>query len=293
MSTTKKLTLHCAIVVYNSIAEKTETFQRIAAVEQEPCKVLILDNSDDVQYAEVNERHSRDKSYAYISMNGNMGLSKAYNAALDYLVQSALEDDLVIWFDDDSLVSDDYFSVLRKSATDNEAVDIFAPVIQGQDGRFYSPNEAHLIKNKQLKEPGDCISNKRFNAINSCTAVRMRCYKEYRYDEKIFLDQVDHAFFEDQRAMGRLFYKLPTIVHHDFSLKTKKSCSDECFKRYEIMIPDFIRYCQRRPGRVVLGMLKILGWGFREARTYKDPSFIRRCVSLGLKEAKGSSCKSR
>jgi GT2 family glycosyltransferase len=127
----------------------------------------------------------------YLNMGGNVGLSKAYNRVLDKLKG---KNGIIIWFDDDTNITQEYFDELAKNADKRNDIDIFAPIICGQDGKFYSPNEARFFKNKQLKNENDELNMKKFNAINSCTAVRLRVYENYRYNEKIFLDQVDHIF---------------------------------------------------------------------------------------------------
>lgn len=81
-------------------------------------------------------------------MNGNAGLSKAYNRALDYLKD---EDGIVIWFDDDTNVTQEYFDALELNAKEFKDSDIFVPVIQGQDGKYWSPNEARFLRIDKLK----------------------------------------------------------------------------------------------------------------------------------------------
>ena len=66
-------------------------FRRAAANSVD---IIVVDNSTkDFN----NEKETKANNWTYLSMNGNAGLSKAYNRALDYLKD---EDGIVIWFDD-------------------------------------------------------------------------------------------------------------------------------------------------------------------------------------------------
>ena len=75
--------------------------------------------------------------------------------------------------------------------------DVFVPVIYGQNGVIYSPNEVGWLKGKYISSPEQKIPQNKFNAINSCLAVRLRVYKEYMYDENLFMDCVDTISFSD------------------------------------------------------------------------------------------------
>lgn len=271
---------YAVVVLYNRSVSDSITCKNLLTVKRHNINVIIADNST-VQTNNITQ--CLQNKWMYISMNGNVGLSKAYNKVLDTLNE---QDGVVIWFDDDTNISQEYFDQLDIYLGKFQETDIFAPVIYGQDGKIYSPNEARFFKNKQLKKPVDPLNLKRFNAINSCTAVRLSVYENYRYDERIFLDQVDHNFFEDQRNLGRKFCKLDVVIHHNFSLKSKQDDPEKVWSRYEIMIPDFMMFCSKSKKRLILGMVKVLGWGIRECLTYKDFRFFWRCFRCGIKSFK-------
>ena len=216
-------------------------------------------------------------------MQGNSGLSKAYNKVLDYLKE---QDGIVIWFDDDTDITQEYFDMLDKEAKIKKEVSIFVPIIRGQDGKYWSPNRARFFKNKQLNDIKNEIDDKVFNAINSCTAVRLNIYKDYRYDEKLFLDQVDHNFFYDMRKNNVKFCKMETIINHNFSMKNTLTSIENLKKRYEIMIPDFLVYSSKTKPMLILGMIKVCGWGVREAKKYKDYKFILWSMKIGIQSIK-------
>ena len=259
---------YAVVVLYNTFVQDSVTINNLRKIEFHHINILVLDNST----RDINNEDETTKSgWTYISMHGNAGLSKAYNRALDYLKNKG---GIVIWFDDDTNVTQEYFDELEKCACEYLNSDIFVPVIQGQDGRFWSPNEARFFKNKQLKSANQTIPNDKINAINSCTAVRLSVYRDYRYDERLFLDQVDHNFFADQRALQRKVHILNIIIHHNFSTKSKMKSIDSLKARYKIMIPDFLTYCSKEKCKYYLGLVKVAGWGVREGIKYRNLGFF-------------------
>lgn len=265
------------VVIYNENIKNSLTCNNIMEINDHNIRVIVVDNSTkDMKNKDICIKHR----WTYISMHGNAGLSKAYNRVLDEIRGN---DGILVWFDDDTNITQEYFDELSKVAMNSPQIDIFAPIIYGQDQRIWSPNEARFFKNKQLSKPNDTLDYKKFNAINSCTAVRMRVYKDYRYNEKLFLDQVDHDFFEDQRNLGRQFYKMNTIIKHNFSLKSKMKSIDHVKARYEIMIPDFLVFCSKKKSRLFLGMVKVMAWGVRESIRYKSMEMFLWCNKEAIK----------
>lgn len=267
---------YTVVVIYNKAVSQSPTCGNLKKIIGHNITVIIADNSTKDM---GNSSLCKNEGWIYIPMGGNIGLSRAYNKVLDFLREY---DGIVIWFDDDTNVTQAYFDTLALAVAQKPEIDIFAPVIMGQNGKIYSPNEARFFKNKQLKSPYGKLQTKKFNAINSCTAIRLPVFKDYRYDQRIFLDQVDHSFFEDQRKLQRAFYKLDVIIKHNFSLKSKQSTPQICWKRYEIMIPDYLVFCSKSKARLFLGLIKVGGWGIRESIRYKYPKFIFWCLRKAM-----------
>ncbi|HFI0501321.1 TPA: glycosyltransferase [Streptococcus suis] len=265
------LTIYTAVVIYNSSLNESETCRNLISIKNHNIKIIIFDNSDIVNN---NKDMAIQNNWIYLTEGKNVGLSRAYNIILDYLKQTNVSNnDLIVWFDDDSKVNQEYFDCLEEAATNSDAK-IFAPMIQGQDGKFWSPNYARFFKNKQLKSVTEAIPDSKFNAINSCTAVKLSVYDEFRYDERIFLDQVDHSFFEQQREKRAQFKKLDVIIQHNFSTKSKMNSIDSLKKRYSIMIPDFLTFASRKKTSLFLGYIKVLAWGVKESIKYKNINFF-------------------
>jgi glycosyltransferase involved in cell wall biosynthesis len=166
-------------------------------------------------------------------MNGNKGLSKAYNAAIDYLVtQPSQESSLVVLLDDDTHIGNDYFEAMEKSASLN--ADIYLPVVLDQMG-ILSPSimkkyRCRRCKNlKQLNEKNIC-------GINSGMAIKESLFKGYRYNEKIFLDYVDHSFIRDMKELGKKVEVVDTTLQQNFSSITDSY--EQTIKRFNIFKKD-------------------------------------------------------
>lgn len=260
----------CAFVVlYNVTVQDSKTCEALEEVVGHPIDVLIIDNSTK-PYG--NEAACEELGWHYLSMHGNAGLSKAYNAGLDLLKRHGYSG-VIILLDDDSNITQAYFDELERDVRNHPDVDIFCPPIRAQDGKFYSPNSYGLIKSHQMHRATDDVPQKHFNAINSCTAIRSYVFDDYRYDERLFLDQIDHKFFEDQRRLGRKFMKMGTVINHEFSLQEVKDVQS-IERRYSILVPDFLTFSSRNWFRMLLGYLKVFGWAVREYRHTHDRSIF-------------------
>lgn len=212
------------VVIYNkyitSIEANINVFKSISCFDK---SILIVDNSDkNNQKAEyetiekANREYCENNGLLYYNMNGNKGISKAYNKAIEELFDNNAKYDFLIIFDDDTPINNEYFEALNKYENEHPDIDIFVPIVYGQDGVIYSPNEFNFLKNKFIKNPNDSVSQDKFNAIASGLAIRSRVLENYRFNERLFVDQVDQYFFCEQRRLKRKFYKMDVIIHQNF-----------------------------------------------------------------------------
>ena len=95
----KNLKYAAIIVIYNKNIKDSITCRSIKDINDFNIEVVIVDNSEvDFHNNEV----CKSLGYTYISMNGNKGLSKAYNVGID-----KTQSDIIILFDDDTFVNKD------------------------------------------------------------------------------------------------------------------------------------------------------------------------------------------
>jgi len=254
------------IVIYNKDIAESIACQRIKTAYKDNLDVLIVDNS-----TEPNDNGTACErgNFTYVSMHGNKGLSKAYNAAID-ICQNKY--DLLIFMDDDTELTAEYFQVLEESCRKYQDVDIFAPIVYGQDGVIYSPNEFHFLRSYFIKNEDEDISQERFNAISSMLAVRMRVFDGYRYNENLFVDQVDQNIFCEQRKRNKKFMKMDCVIHQNFFQRGETLEPEIGWNRLRLRIVDIMRHAELIGGRKyrLLGFIKCCGLGLQIGKKSKS-----------------------
>lgn len=271
------LSIVAAIVVYNKKIEESITCRNILKICDEAVEILVIDNSThDFQ----NKNYCSQKNIEYISMNGNKGLSKAYNVAIDRCKEK--RKDVVVLFDDDTEVTEEYFNKLKDALNTYPDFDIFAPIIYGQDGIIYSPNEYNFMRNHFIKSPNQEVAQEKFNAIASCLAIRMKVFENYRFNEKLFVDQVDQNFFYDQRKKNVKCKKIDVKILQNFYQRGEALTPKSGWNRLKLRIVDVMRQTRLIGGvnARLLGFLKCCGLGVQIGK--KSHSFIIPIKAFGL-----------
>lgn len=69
------------VVVYNKNVSESITCDRLLKLNRNEVTLVIVDNSEKET---TNDEYCRSRNIDYISMNGNKGLSKAYNRAVEF-----------------------------------------------------------------------------------------------------------------------------------------------------------------------------------------------------------------
>ena len=238
------------VVVYNKNIQNSITCNCLRKMSSLDIEIVVVDNSEKDMN---NEDICHNLGYTYISMNGNKGLSKAYNTAID-----AVDADILILLDDDTELHKVYFDKLNKAVNENPDVDVFAPIVYGQDGVIYSPNEFSFIRNHFMKNVHQIVPQERFNAIASCLAIRERVFANYRFDESLFIDQVDQYFFCEQRKLGRKFMKIDVVIKQNFYQRGDVLDADKAWKRMNLRLTDIMKHAElmENPKYLLLGFIK-------------------------------------
>lgn len=200
------------IVIYNKNVDDSVTYQCLKKEKQ--LYVVVCDNSTS-DYD--NQRKVEADGYIYVNMGGNAGLSKAYNKALDTIFLRYPETDgYVLLFDDDTFIPEDYF-VQMKKAFHRGGGDIYLPIVKDEIG-ILSPS---MMKKYYCHRAigGDVwkIKQSELCGINSGMAISLEIFKNYRYNEEIFLDYVDHNFIRDMRKQKRKIQIVKTYLQQSFS----------------------------------------------------------------------------
>ena len=196
-----------AVVLYNKSCQDSLTCQTLLRSGAEAISPLILDNST----RELgNAAFCAAQGWHYLSMGGNIGLSKAYNRALELF--RAENVDLVVWADDDTAFPEIYVSALETAAKTHPEVKVFLPVVMSGE-TIVSPalyGKYHIARASSV----EALSGRTITAINSGMAVRLSAYDNYRYPEEMFLDYLDHDFMRYCREK-----RFPVLILRDTVLK--------------------------------------------------------------------------
>lgn len=239
------------VVVYNKSCLDSSTCTCLSKIKKPLEHVIIWDNSTtDYQ----NKKIADERGWHFLGGTGNCGLSKAYNASIDYLKEQNFSGALCL-FDDDTDLSEDYFFALEKALCDSEAK-IFVPFIFSA-GTLISPCKLSESFQRTLfssKEEALLHRKNDISAINSCMAIKMQVFDDYKYDENIFLDGIDHHFMLDMRKKNYSVSVFDYTCEHGFSGNERPPFS-AALKRFQIFAKDHRYIFKKKP----LAYLKLVG----------------------------------
>ena len=212
--------IYALIVIYNKNCNDSVSYNCLKDIKG--LHLIVCDNSTkDYQ----NKTAVEDDGYVYISMRGNMGLSAAYNKALVHLKD---RDGWLCIFDDDTEVPDSYFKELKNHINKNE-YDILLPQVLCNNG-VMSPV---ILKKYAIKKISylNNLDKKYIAGINSGMAIKLDKLKDYKYDEKLFLDFIDFNFILDMRHRQASIGIMETQLNQSFSVEgNDKQASKTRFK---------------------------------------------------------------
>ena len=234
-----------SVILYNKRVDDSVTLSNLRKFVNNS-DIIVFDNSTKDEIRLSNQKYFKDRNYIYLSNpQKNIGLSKAYNEVLCHILSNKEKQyNYICWLDDDTEISQTFLYELNEGA--KKEADIIVPKIYGQDGKIYSPNEAGLLKNKLVLNNEKDIKNEKFNAINSCLTVKLKIYENYKYNEILFLDQVDQLFFDSLEKSSLKFCILDVIILQDFSQRNE-NLGTSYLQRFKIRTKDLIFYGKLSP----------------------------------------------
>ena len=250
-----------AVVIYNREINESKSCMALA----NKYDVIIFDNSDDY-YRPLNEMQCKERGFTYLTAGSNVGLSRAYNEIVKH-INTIEEDYYICWFDDDTELSDSYFQDVSRAIEQNYG-DVLLPVVMDCVG-FLSPSKIICgFYPRRIKNLG-AINNKNLTAINSGMCVSSLVYKTVEYDEKLFLDCVDHIFISKVKKAGFRIEIMEATLHQSFSETALVSC-EQAEKRFKIYAHDF---CSAYS--FVMPRLYLLIRALRRCLMYRTLSFLK------------------
>ncbi len=188
--------LYIVCVIYNKKITDIRSLNNFFRLKENHSyiKIMIMDNSSE-KYSSCNQK-IWDREYKdeiiYLNNNGNVGLSKAYNKALDYIPEKKYT---VMLSDDDTLFSDEYLENVIRALIKGKT-DIICGVVWTNNIILSPAKKLAVIRRysqkRYIKKPG--IYNNIY-PINSGLVVKSNVFDIVgKYDERIFLDAVDLLF---------------------------------------------------------------------------------------------------
>ncbi len=215
------------IVLYNKRLCDSSALKSLNAAKAN-CKsnisFIIIDNSTDDQIKAINKRGNVD--FEYIDMNGNKGLSVAYNCAISNIEKNPYN--WIVTSDQDTDYPIDYLKKMERQMLDSNKM-VIAPQVYNTTG-IMSPFRLRF----------DCFRDIK-RVINSGLAIRSDVFTQIKYNEGLFLDFVDfdlsNSLFQKNIGIEVTDIKL----YQDFS-GTDYSNTAATQKRYEIYLNDAKKY---------------------------------------------------
>lgn len=224
----RSIAVYAVIVLYNKSYKDSVTFNSIS--KHASIQIIICDNSTSDLH---NELCNNLGNVTYVNMGGNKGLPIAYNKALDLIGNQA---GIICWFDDDTTIPDEYFDLVKRYFISPD-LDIALPVVLDEVGML-SPcilkgNYCHRAKDISVIGPN-------ISGINSGLSVNLSVYRDYRYDENMFLDFVDHAFFREmKRRHKKIIVMQDNVLYQRFAANSNSK--EAAIIRFKILKKD-LRY---------------------------------------------------
>lgn len=236
--------LAAAVVLYNMTCGESETCQALRALPEGTARVLVYDNST----RELGNRAAcREAGWTYLGGTGNVGLSRAYNACIDTLTAQGFTGYLCL-LDGDTALTPGYFSALQAAvATGGE---IFVPFLYA-GGKLLSPCRiGRCFQTRLFASEAEAAgyTGTDLTAVNSAMAVSMALFADYRYDEGIFLDGVDHTFLRDMADRGYRCRLVDYRCSHGFSGMEKPS-REQAVTRFRSFAADYRYIFRHAPWR--------------------------------------------
>ena len=258
------------VVVYNQRVEECVACVSIRESVSPWDRVVVMDNSAP-QYLSPNEETCVRWGWQHRAMGGNMGLAKAYNAAI---CEWGKEDSFFVFFDSDTQIPPDYLEVLHQRAIEESDVGVWVPWVIDDKG-LLSPCRMGVCLAKRFQNVGEVHRAAKKSAINSGMVVRGDWALRLPYNEKMFLDYIDHEFLGRFFSSGGRMGLLERVTLRQNFADTSPQNPDAQFHRFVLFSKDFRVYCQGNSFRRLLGEAYLLFRRVKLAFRHRDSRFLK------------------
>ena len=265
------------IVIYNSECEASKSIVSILNLNKRCVELVVCDNSTKAEMTKKNEQFCKIQKVHYINMQGNAGLSKAYNRAL----LPISSDQWVVLFDQDTIVNPTYFAELEKSILVYPNTYIHVPIVKSKEVQI-SPcvMKGHVVKRMTVTNYG-LYSN--ITAINTGMAIKASVFDETgNYNEMIFMDYLDHDFIRNFKKYYNDIAVFNCILEQEFSDHDHSNIKTD-IARFMIYKKDFSVFCRDNLSGHIYYTCKIIYRTLKLTVYHKSLVFIKKLLEVPLK----------
>lgn len=230
------------VVIYNQKITESISYQSIAE-NRVGILPFIVDNSTDVNIRNFNTEFIKENKLNHISMGKNLGISKAYNLAVQEISNTFAEIRFIVTLDQDTYINGDYFREIHSLSKINANGLVYCPKVITRTSNF-SPRSIHGALCKGIDSQASVTSVT--TAINSGLVWNLEAFIEVHYDERLFLDMVDFDIFFQLYKLGLKdkIHFMNVEIKQDFSGETF-STQEKDIKRYRMYIQDLDTFCKK------------------------------------------------
>ncbi len=204
---------HALVTLYNP-SEKE--FNNCRILSQQVDTVILCDNSQESHETVF----QNEKNIIYITKNENLGLGAAFNVALKNDTYGWIDDDLIIFFDQDSQIGEGYIQALQD---EYRKIETLIPNLGCLGPVFYNTSNGRTERPRQKKN----ITDETYEVSNTITSSLMMRYGNLKridfWNEKVFLDLADWDLCWRMRKAGMVCCMTEKVVlHHSVGNGEKK-----------------------------------------------------------------------
>lgn len=204
---------HALVTLYNP-SEKE--FNNCRILSQQVDTVILCDNSQESHETVF----QNEKNIIYITKNENLGLGAAFNVALKNDTYGWKDDDLIIFFDQDSQIGEGYIQALQD---EYRKIETLIPNLGCLGPVFYNTSNGRTERPRQKKN----ITDETYGVSNTITSSLMMRYGNLKridfWNEKVFLDLADWDLCWRMQKAGMVCCMTEKVVlHHSVGNGEKK-----------------------------------------------------------------------
>lgn len=192
-----------AIIITYNIDSKIK--KNIKYLREQVEEVIVVDNGSDWETIRVLDGLADLEQITLIKLNDNMGIAYALNKGIDYALTKNY--DWILTLDHDSIVTQNMLA---------EMLDVYSQMSNKVEIAMLVP---HHVEERQLITQANELKPYEFvlTEITSGALVKSEIYRSIKkYDEKLFIDLVDHEYCLELNKLGFKILKVNTacLMHN-------------------------------------------------------------------------------